>query len=145
MRVIIHNGEDLDGLECEIIKLMENTSKPVTVDITSGDTRSYTQNNLYQDATRYLAQFVAQADNLEYTSDMHDWIKQRTQRKWGITREFINTSTGTTEKVLISTTKYSKGEMCHMITHLLAYCAEIGVNVPIKGDYADLMEAQHEC
>ena len=144
MRMLIHNGEDIATLDDEIIKLMENTGgKPVTVDITSGDTRSYSQNNLFQDATRYLAKFIAKKDNLEYDADVHTWIKQRSQRRWGLTREFMNAQTETWETVLVSTTKYSTGEMTHMITQILAYCAEIGVNVPIKGEYADLMESQN--
>ena len=143
MRMLIHDADSFARLETEVKKLMSNGVAPVTVDITQGDLRSYTQNSLFQDATRYLAQFIAKKDNIEYTADVHTWIKHRIQRRWGITREFMNSQTGESETVLVSTTKYSKGEMTHMITEILAYCAEIGVSVPIKGEYADLMEAQN--
>lgn len=135
--------ESCQYLEEQIRILHKNTGQPITVDLTAGDIRGYGQNDLYQDATRYLAKAIAAKDGIEYDDDVHGWIKQRVQRKWGLTREYINTASGRREVSLVSTTKYTKGEMYYMITEILAYCAEIGVNVPIKGEYAELMEAQN--
>lgn len=143
MRILFSNTASIDGLEKEVEKLLLATGQPVTVDITPGDTRSYNQNRMYQDASRYLAKSIAEKMKIDYTSEIHDWIKHRAQRRWGLTREFYNDTTQKIDRVLISTTKYSKGEMTHLITQLLAYCAEIGVEVPTKGEYADLMEKQN--
>lgn len=144
MRFVMHDCdlESCQYLEEQIHILHKNTGQPITVDLTAGDIRGYTQNNLYQDATRYLAKFIAAQDGIEYTEDVHDWIKQRVQRKWGLTREYINTASGRREVSLVSTTKYTKTEMCSLITCVLAYCGEIGVNVPIKGQYLEILEAQ---
>jgi len=143
MRIVIQHAGLIPDVVYELEKLLNATNKSITVDITPGDIRSYSQNNLFQDATRYLAKSIAEKMEIEFTFEIHDWIKHRTQRRWGITREFYNKTTKETDRVLISTTKYTKGEMTHMITQLLAYCAEIGVDVPSKGEYADLMEAQN--
>ncbi len=145
MRIILHDRDikTLQYLQEEVIKLMANSGQCVTVDLTAGDIRGYGQNDLYQDATRYLAKAIAAKDGIEYDEHVHGWIKQRVQRKWGLTREYINTGSGRREVSLVSTTKYTKGEMYYMITEILAYCAEIGVNVPIKGDYLKMREAQN--
>ena len=145
MRLVMHDCDlkSCQYLEEEILKLIKSTGHPITVDLTAGDLRGYTQNNLYQDATRYLAKAIAAKDEIEYDEHVHTWIKQRVQRKWGLTREFINKTNNQLELSLVSTTKYTKGEMCHLITQLLAYCAELGVDVPIKGEYSELMEHQN--
>lgn len=144
MRIILHDRdiETFQYLEEQIHKLMANTGEPITVDLTAGDIRNYGQNDLYQDATRYLAKHVAQESGQPYNDDVHTWMKHKCQGKWGKTGEFTNPRTHEVDSVLVSTTKYSKTEMCSLITCVLAYCGEIGVNVPIKGDYLEILESQ---
>lgn len=134
--------ESIQYLEEEVLKLHKASGQPVTVDLTAGDLRNYGQNALYQDATRYLAKHVAEESAQPYSDEIHTWMKNKCQGKWGKTIEFTNPRTHQVELVLVSTTQYSQTEMCSLITCVLAYCGEIGVNVPVKGQYLEILEAQ---
>lgn len=135
---IAKNNEQLDYF-CEHIKRVWDFNRPLRIEWKEGSARSNAQNNYLHALFADIALAGCKRNGIEFDRDHHPKeVKDFFKERFGKKEDKFSLIDKAEVATLVSTAKYTKGEMHDFIEKIQAWCAHAGITVNFE-KYKDML------